>query len=79
MRSSCYEATNNPGGQIRLTAQNVRRKEMIGIIDWRMSQCERLGVKFKFNTWAELATVQARGPGRGDRRDRGDAPHRRFA
>ena len=57
-----FEATNHPGGQIRLTAQNVRRKEMIGIIDWRMSQCERLGVKFKFNTWAELATVQAEDP-----------------
>jgi 2,4-dienoyl-CoA reductase-like NADH-dependent reductase (Old Yellow Enzyme family)/thioredoxin reductase len=57
-----FEATNNPGGQIRLTAQNVRRKEMIGIIDWRMSQCERLGVTFKFNTWAEPATVQAEDP-----------------
>ena len=56
------EATNHPGGQIRLTAQNVRRKEMIGIIDWRMAQCERLGVKFKFNTWAEPATVQAEDP-----------------
>jgi N-methyl-L-proline demethylase len=56
------EATNHPGGQIRLTAQNVRRKEMIGIIDWRMSQCERLGVKFKFNTWAESSTVQAEDP-----------------
>jgi N-methyl-L-proline demethylase len=56
------EATNHPGGQIRLTAQNVRRKEMIGIIDWRMSQCERLGVKFKFNTWAEPATVLAEDP-----------------
>src|SRR5471030_38833 len=56
------EATNHPGGQIRLTAQNVRRKEMLGIIDWRMSQCERLGVKFKFNTWAEAASVQAEDP-----------------
>jgi hypothetical protein len=56
------EATNHPGGQIRLTAQNVRRKEMIGIVDWRMSECERLGVKFKFNTWAESATVQAEDP-----------------
>src|SRR6202022_896026 len=56
------EATNHPGGQIRLTAQNERRKEMIGIVDWRMSQCERLGVKFKFNTWAESETVQAEDP-----------------
>uniref|UniRef100_UPI003F494B4A oxidoreductase n=1 Tax=Ensifer adhaerens TaxID=106592 RepID=UPI003F494B4A len=51
------EAANNPGGQIRLTAQSERRREMIGIIDWRMSQCEKLGVTFRFNTWAEAETV----------------------
>ena len=36
-----FEAANNPGGQIRLTAQSPRRKEMISIIDWRMAQCEK--------------------------------------
>ncbi|MGO6908610.1 NAD(P)-binding protein, partial [Rhizobium ruizarguesonis] len=30
-----FEAANHPGGQIRLTAQSERRKEMISIIDWR--------------------------------------------
>ena len=35
-----FEAANQPGGQIRLTAQSPRRKEMIGIIDWRLAQCE---------------------------------------
>jgi NADPH-dependent 2,4-dienoyl-CoA reductase/sulfur reductase-like enzyme len=35
---------------------------MIGIIDWRMAQCERLGVKFHFNTWAEADTVLAHEP-----------------
>jgi 2,4-dienoyl-CoA reductase-like NADH-dependent reductase (Old Yellow Enzyme family)/thioredoxin reductase len=48
-----FEAANNPGGQIRLTAQSERRREMISIIDWRMSQCEKLGVAFHFNTWAD--------------------------
>jgi NADPH-dependent 2,4-dienoyl-CoA reductase/sulfur reductase-like enzyme len=56
------EAMNDPGGQIRLTAQNVRRKEMMGIIDWRMAQCERLGVQFRFNTWADTETVLAENP-----------------
>ncbi|MHA4736076.1 NADH:flavin oxidoreductase [Ensifer adhaerens] len=56
------EAANNPGGQIRLTAQSERRREMIGIIDWRMSQCEKLGVTFRFNTWAEADTVLTERP-----------------
>jgi len=57
-----FEAANNPGGQIRLTAQSERRREMIGIIDWRMSQCEKLGVTFHFNTWADADTIAAEKP-----------------
>ncbi|VVN25215.1 putative N-methylproline demethylase [Pseudomonas fluorescens] len=56
------EAADRPGGQIRLTALSERRREMIGIIDWRMAQCERLGVRFHFNTWAEAETVLAHEP-----------------
>ncbi|RYC20171.1 NADH:flavin oxidoreductase [Ciceribacter ferrooxidans] len=57
-----FEAASNPGGQIRLTAQSERRREMIGIIDWRMSQCEKLGVVFHFNTWADQDIVLAERP-----------------
>lgn len=57
-----YEAANDAGGQIRLTAQSERRREMISIIDWRMSQCERLGVTFHFNSWAEADTVLLENP-----------------
>ncbi|MCX2684674.1 NADH:flavin oxidoreductase [Pseudomonas sp. DCB_AW] len=57
-----YEAANNPGGQIRLTAQSTRRHEMISIIDWRMAQCEQLGVVFHFNQWAEADTILAENP-----------------
>ncbi len=57
-----YEAAPNPGGQIRLTAQSERRREMISIIDWRMAECTRLGVTFHFNTWAEADTVAAENP-----------------
>ncbi|TDX82126.1 hypothetical protein EDE05_10955 [Neorhizobium sp. R1-B] len=57
-----FEAANDPGGQIRLTAQSERRREMISIIDWRMSQCEKLGVTFHFNTWAEADTIAAENP-----------------
>ena len=57
-----YEAAPNPGGQIRLTAQNERRREMISIIEWRMAECTRLGVSFHFNTWAEADTITAENP-----------------
>ncbi|MDQ0563685.1 2,4-dienoyl-CoA reductase-like NADH-dependent reductase (Old Yellow Enzyme family)/thioredoxin reductase [Rhizobium mesoamericanum] len=57
-----FEAASNPGGQIRLTAQSERRREMISIIDWRMAQCEKYGVTFRFNTWAEAEAITAERP-----------------
>ena len=57
-----FEAAAEAGGQIRLTAQNPRRKEMIGIIDWRMAQCAARDVEFRFNTWAEAEDVTALDP-----------------
>ncbi|MBV2361609.1 NADH:flavin oxidoreductase [Thalassococcus sp. CAU 1522] len=57
-----FEAAADPGGQIRLTAQSPRRREMIGIIDWRMAQCAARDVAFHFNHWAEAADVTARNP-----------------
>jgi 2,4-dienoyl-CoA reductase-like NADH-dependent reductase (Old Yellow Enzyme family)/thioredoxin reductase len=56
------EAAADPGGQIRLTAQSPRRREMIGIIDWRMAQCAARDVTFHFNTWAEADDVIALNP-----------------
>jgi N-methyl-L-proline demethylase len=57
-----FEAADKAGGQIRLTAQSERRREMISIIEWRMGQCEKLGVSFHFNTWAEADAIQAEKP-----------------
>lgn len=56
------EAATDPGGQVRLTAQNPRRREMLGIIDWRMSQCAARDVEFRFNTWAEATDITAISP-----------------
>jgi N-methyl-L-proline demethylase len=61
-RVTVLEAADQPGGQVRLTAQSKRRAEMIGIIDWRMAQCVALGVEFRFNTWAEANDVMAENP-----------------
>ena len=56
------EAASEPGGQIRLTARSRRRREMLGIIDWRMSQCTARGVRFLFDSWAEAPEVVAESP-----------------
>lgn len=57
-----FEAQPDPGGQVRLTAQNPRRREMISIIDWRMAQCAARDVEFRFNTWAEADDITALAP-----------------
>jgi len=57
-----FEATGEPGGQIRLAIQSQRRREMISIIDWRMAQCEKMGVEFKFDTFAEAEDIRAKNP-----------------
>lgn len=57
-----FEAQPDPGGQIRLTAQSPRRREMISIIDWRMAQCAARDVVFHFNAWAEAEDVTALNP-----------------
>ena len=57
-----FEAQPDPGGQVRLASLSPRRREMISIIDWRMSQCAARDVVFHFNTWAEAADVTALNP-----------------
>ena len=52
-----FEAAPDPGGQIRLCAKSTRRKDMMGIIDWRMQQCIKKNVKFNFNIIAEAQDV----------------------
>jgi 2,4-dienoyl-CoA reductase-like NADH-dependent reductase (Old Yellow Enzyme family)/thioredoxin reductase len=57
-----FEAAPDPGGQVRLTAQSPRRREMMSIIDWRMAQCTARDVEFRFNCWAEDDDVRAENP-----------------
>lgn len=52
-----FEASNNAGGQIALTARSERRREMQSIIDWRLTECERLGVEIRYNSWAEASDI----------------------
>jgi NADPH-dependent 2,4-dienoyl-CoA reductase/sulfur reductase-like enzyme len=57
-----FEAASEPGGQVRLAARSPRRRELIGIADWRVAQCERLGVAMRFSTLAEAGDVLALDP-----------------
>ncbi|HLI11573.1 MAG TPA: NADH:flavin oxidoreductase [Alphaproteobacteria bacterium] len=52
-----FEATDKPGGQLLLAAELRRRKEILGIVDWRVAECTRDGVEMRFNTYAEAADV----------------------
>ncbi|HEX7740037.1 MAG TPA: NADH:flavin oxidoreductase [Marmoricola sp.] len=54
-----FEAGSQPGGQVRLAAFAPRRQDLIGIIDWRVQECERLGVTIKCDTYVEPADVIA--------------------
>ena len=53
------EAADAAGGQIRLTARTPRRAEMMGVVDWRLAQCEKLGVDMHFNIFAGAEDVLA--------------------
>ncbi|ENN88147.1 putative N-methylproline demethylase [Rhizobium freirei PRF 81] len=53
------EASGKAGGQVNLLTRNPRRKEMIGIIDWRLSELERLGVAIHYDVYAGADEVLA--------------------
>jgi 2,4-dienoyl-CoA reductase-like NADH-dependent reductase (Old Yellow Enzyme family) len=59
---SVLEAAGQAGGQIRLAVQNPRRRELIGIVDWRLAELERLGVEIRYDTWAEAPDIEAMTP-----------------
>ncbi|MFV2093328.1 MAG: FAD-dependent oxidoreductase, partial [Hyphomicrobiales bacterium] len=61
-RVSVLEAAGRAGGQILLLTQNPRRRELIGIVDWRLSELERLGVAIDYECWAEKDDVLAMEP-----------------
>ena len=56
------EASDRAGGQITLLVQNPRRREMIGIVDWRLAELARFGVDIRYNLYAEPADVLALDP-----------------
>lgn len=50
------------GGQLQLAVRNTRRRDLIGIVDWRVSELERLGADVHYDTYADHATIAALRP-----------------
>lgn len=57
-----FEATDKAGGQVLLACRVPRRRELIGIIDWRMQRLEAQRATIAFATWAQVDTVLAETP-----------------
>ena len=57
-----FEAQPKLGGQVRLLAQSPRRREIIGIVDWREAELERLGVEVRLASFAEAGDITALNP-----------------
>jgi len=51
------EASDAPGGQVRLASSATRRRDLIGIIDWRIAEAKHTGVEFRFGQLADARTV----------------------
>ena len=59
---SLVESAGALGGQVLLAAQASWRKDLLGLVDWRVSELERLGVPIRLNQYAEASDIQAEKP-----------------
>ena len=57
-----FEAMPWAGGQVRLAARNPRRRDLLGIIEWRVSELARLGVEVRYDAFADTSLVLDRLP-----------------
>ncbi|MBH96976.1 MAG: N-methylproline demethylase [Rhodospirillaceae bacterium] len=56
------EASARLGGQILLAAKASWRKDLVGIVDWRASELERLGVSVRHNRYADIRDIEEISP-----------------
>jgi N-methyl-L-proline demethylase len=56
------EAADAPGGQVRLASSALRRRDLIGIVDWRVAEAKHTGVEFRFGQLADAPAVLAEDP-----------------
>ncbi|MDF1728585.1 MAG: FAD-dependent oxidoreductase, partial [Sulfitobacter sp.] len=56
------EAAPRAGGQVLLAAQLDLRRDLIGIVDWRLNELERLGATVRYNVLADAQEIAATDP-----------------
>lgn len=56
------EAMPWAGGQMQLVTRNARRRDLVGIVDWRLSELERLGADIRYDTFADADLVASLSP-----------------
>ncbi|MCH1866228.1 FAD-dependent oxidoreductase [Nocardioides sp. CFH 31398] len=56
------EANAAPGGQVRLAAAAPRRRDLVGVVDWRVAEAAHLGVEIRCGVVAEPDDVLALDP-----------------
>jgi len=57
-----FEAAPRAGGQVLLASRAHWRRDMIGIVDWRIAEIEQLGVDLRCGVFAEAGDVLACNP-----------------
>ena len=54
-----FEASGRLGGQVLLATQASWRRDLVGLVDWRRQELERLGADVRFNRYVEPEAVGA--------------------
>ena len=54
-----HEAAAVAGGQVRLASECEWRKDLVGIIDWRLAELERAGIELIYNSYIDAETILA--------------------
>ena len=57
-----FEAASRLGGQVCLAQAASWRKDIMGIIEWRAAELERLAVEVRLNVYAEAHEIDAENP-----------------
>ena len=56
-RVTLHEAASDLGGQVRLAATGSWRRDLMGLIEWRVAELERLGVTVHTNSYVEANDI----------------------
>jgi len=59
---SLLEAANTLGGQVQMALQASWRKDLAGIIDWRVAELEEHNADIRLNCYADVQSVQSLEP-----------------